>query len=267
MEQFFIKEQEVFKSLPEQIPTRDRLFGDGIFETMVFVNNEIRFEKDHQERALQGMEALKINPEKISKLTTITTWLKQEFKDHAKLRIRWNIFRAGTGKYTPPTKEGNESLIIAPYTLPVGKKEKAYISQSIFVPPSPWANCKTLNGLTYVMANIEREDKAMDEVILTATNGTISEAGSANIFWVKNGEFFTPSLESSCIAGIARKQIIHRLKERHLPLSIGNFYPEDLLNADQVFTSNVTGISHIRQINEHLFQTKPIPEIESLFSE
>lgn len=267
MEQFFIKEQELFKSYPNQIPTRDHLFGDGIFETMVYVNKEIRFEKDHQERALQGMEALKINPEKISKLTAISSWLIQEFKDPAKLRIRWNIFRAGTGKYSPPTKEGNESLIIAPYTPAVGTKEKAYISQSICVPASPWANCKTLNGLIYVMANIEREEKGMDEVILTGKNGTISEAGSANIFWLKNGEFYTPSLESSCIAGIARKQIIQRLKAHHLPISIGNFYPEDLLNADQVFTSNVTGISHISQINDRFFQTKSIPEIESLFSE
>ena len=265
MQQFFIKEHGKFKSYLKQTPTRDALFGDGIFETMVYVNNEIRFEKDHQERVLQGMDVLKINPEKISKLPFITSWLKQEFKDHPKLRIRWNIFRAGTGKYTPPIKEGNESLIVTSYTPPVSTKEKAYISQSIFVPASPWANCKTLNGLTYVMANMEREEKGMDEVILTAANGAISEAGSANIFWMKNGRFYAPSLETSCIAGIARKQIIRRLKALHLPLSIGTFFPEDLLDADQVFTTNVTGISHIGQINDRIFQTKSIPEIENLF--
>ena len=47
-----------------------------------------------------------------------------------------------------------------------GQKEKAYLSQYVFIQKTPWSHCKTLSAIHYVMANVERKSKGFDEVIL-----------------------------------------------------------------------------------------------------
>jgi 4-amino-4-deoxychorismate lyase len=115
------------------------------------------------------------------------------------------------------------------------------------------------------MANQERITRKMDEVILLSAKGQVSEAGSSNIFWVKDGAYFTPSLNSGCISGIGRKQIIKKLKQLEMVLIEGEFSPSELLQADKVFTSNVTGISYIEHIGESRFDINPDDLIERVF--
>ncbi|MEX0881846.1 MAG: aminotransferase class IV, partial [Cyclobacteriaceae bacterium] len=154
MEQYFSKKRNSFLPISFKNVNRAILFGDGVFETMLYVNGSIRFETDHWKRALQGLKTLKINRENLSSPHDITTWIKEKSKDETLLRIRWNIFRSGLGKYTPLANGCEEILMVTPFHFPPKTKEKAYVSSSISIPKSPWANCKTLNGLHYVMANI-----------------------------------------------------------------------------------------------------------------
>lgn len=244
---------------------RGFLFGDGLFETMVFQNNKIRFSDDHEIRLLEGAEILGLDKTGISSIQQIEKILNLYFPKSIPLRIRWNVYRRGLGKYSPLEKLTHETLQVESFIKPVNVKINSFVSEKIKVPESPWSHCKTLNALTYVMANQDRITKKMDEVILLNSKGLVSEAGSSNIFWVKNGVYFTPSLNCSCISGVGRKQIIKKLNQLGIEIIEGEFLPVELIKADKVFTCNVTGISHIHKIGEWEFDINPDNVIEQIF--
>lgn len=266
-ETIYLYKQEDGNWTPDPILWHNRgfLFGDGIFETMVFLHGKIRFAEQHYERLCHGLEQLGIDRDRLSKLDQVQETIGELALPATSLRIRWNIFRSGVGKYTPEDNFSSESLIIQSFHRAPSVKFNAYISNSIRVPDSPWSHCKTLSALHYVMAAQERSIFDMDEVILKNSKGFISEAGASNIFWVKSGIYYTPSLTCSCIAGVGRNRVIQRLKDIGKTIIEGEFNENDLLGADKVFTTNATGVSYLFKINENKFDTAPDPWIESFF--
>ncbi|MFC4872495.1 aminotransferase class IV [Negadavirga shengliensis] len=263
---FLQKAGATFLAADVAFANRAAFFGDGIFETMVFAQKRIRFADAHQKRAKEGMDVLKLRQNSVSSVQQIEEYVRKNFPADVPLRIRWNIYREGIGKYTPTTSSPQETLFVQPFSPAPAIKNKAYVSESVHVCPSPWSHCKTLNGLTYVMANMERQEKGMDEVILTDDKGFISEAGSANIFWVKNGKYYTPSLKHNAIAGVSRAMICEILQKKGKLIQEGSYTFDDLLGAEQVFTSNVSGLSYIQRIDEKMLSTDPIPFLEALFT-
>lgn len=235
---------------------RGFLFGDGLFETMVFAKGQLRFGEYHFERLLEGCKILNLNFSLLSSIDLIENMLTQKYGSEVTLRIRWNIYRIGEGKYTPNSKNLNESLQIETFQPAPRIKEKSLFLDLITVPRSAWSHCKTLSALTYVMANLERKRNSVDEVILCNSDGYVSEAGASNLFWVKNGIYFTPSLDCSCISGVGRRLIIEQLKAKSKSINEGKFLPKDVLEADYIFTTNVTGVSFIKEIDGTFFQTE-----------
>lgn len=244
--------------------SRAFLFGDGLFETMVVQNGKIRFSIFHAERLLEGCRVLGFETSTLSSLEEIERQLRG-LDLQGNLRIRWNVYRAGLGKYTPTTDRIEESLIIQEFQPAPLVKQNAYISKDYFVPRSPWSHCKTLNALPYVLANRQRKGLGMDEVILLDGQGYLSEAGSANLFWEKDGVVYTPSLECSCISGIGRKALLQFFESAAIRYEVGQFSQEQMSNADRVFVSNVTGLSYIASIEGKRFDTTPIEKLHRIF--
>ncbi len=81
------------------------------------------------------------------------------------------------------------------------------------------------------------------------------EGTRSNIFFVKDGHLYTPSLESGCLAGIRRRIVIEKALELTIPFSEGVYYPEDLLNADEVFlTNSLMDVMPVRELEEKVFR-------------
>ncbi|MEX2593175.1 MAG: aminotransferase class IV [Anditalea sp.] len=256
--------KEGFTKAESCLANRAAFFGDGVFETMIFSKGKIRFAGEHEERLNLGLNLLKIESSSVT-VQELEEFIKQNFSQEKPFRIRWNVYRGGLGKYTPVGHQAVDLIIIQSLDKPDKIKPNAYISKNVSIFPSLWSHCKTLNSLPYVMANIERMEKGMDEVILLSEKGLISEAGAANVFWKKEDVFYTPSLSCNCIAGVGRRKIMEVLKNEGIDMVEGEFLVEDLMAADQVFTSNVTGIAYIACLENQFFDTKPLPLLERLF--
>ncbi len=245
------------------VPNRAMNFGDGLFETMIFDQDHIRFSNHHLARLYHGLEVLKLDGNNID-FESLESFLYLNFPGQ-KLRVRWNVFRSGSGKYTPQSSLTNQTLQISTFISAPQVKKAAYISDKIRLFPTVWSGCKTLNALPYVLANQERAEAKMDEVILLDYRGFLSEAGSSNLFWRKGEEYFTPSLDCSCLNGVARKVILEELIKLELPIQVGDFLPEELKNADQVWVSNVTGISYLALIDQKEYSTQPVSIFQNFF--
>jgi 4-amino-4-deoxychorismate lyase len=263
---FYFKQQQGDWHLqPLAFHNRAFMFGDGLFETMVFYKGSIRFASHHFARVMEGCFQLGMDPSSVSPLEDIELLLAQAVHPVGPVRIRWNIFRSGMGKYTPEENDILETLVLQPFMAAPKVKADCYISSQIQVASAPWSHCKTLNALTYVMANRERASKNKAEVILTDNKGHISEAGVGNVFWKINGKYFTPSLATSCIAGVARRNILEYFERIGKPVEEGLFKKEDLLEAEQILISNAAGISYLKNLEGREFDATPDPFLLQLF--
>lgn len=263
---FLYRHQDgIWSDHADEFHNRGFLFGDGLFETMVFANGKIRFGTHHIERLDEGMRSLALETEGLSQVSDLEVLLNEIWGETKNLRVRWNVYRAGFGKYTPEVNHVLESLQIHTFHQAPKIKGKAFFTQNINIQKSPWSHCKTLSALQYVMANQERKSKGFDEVILTNPDGIICEAGASNLFWVKDGKYFTPSLDSGCIAGVGRRMILSYLQENHIPFTEGLFTKENLISSDQILTCNVTGISYIGSMENKYFDTNRSKDLDSIF--
>jgi 4-amino-4-deoxychorismate lyase len=245
------------------IPNRAMNFGDGVFETMVFDQNQIRFSEFHQDRALRGLEALGIKPTHFD-MDLLQDFLATRFSG-SKLRARWNLFRSGSGKYTPLENSLSQTLHLELYKAAPRVKPIAGISDSIRLCLTPWSPFKTLNSIPYIMAAQERQNRGWDEILLLDAAGRLSEAGASNLFWQSGNEIFTPSLDCACIGGVSRQVIMEEAEKNGFGVREGSFYSSDLDTVERVWVSNVTGVSYLKRIESNQFSTEGLPWLDKLF--
>ena len=245
------------------IPNRAMNFGDGVFETMLFDEEKIRFRDLHLKRAKQGLETLGILGKGLD-LEEIEAILS---KSHSgkKVRVRWNLFRAGSGKYTPENNELSQTLLAEAYAKPPIQKRNSGLCSSVSLHPSSISSLKTLNGLPYILAAQERINYGWDEIILLDGKGNIAEGGASNIFWKKGEIVYTPSLETGCIAGVGRAAILAKFREQGIEIQEGCFSKEELFQAQLVWVSNALGISYLEKIESVEFSPEPWGVLEDIF--
>lgn len=88
------------------------------------------------------------------------------------------------------------------------------------------------------LAKTEAVGNGYDEAIFLTRDGNVCEASGANIFGIKNGEVWTPSLSANILDGITRRGIIEILKnEMNIKVREENFDRSMLYSFDELFFS------------------------------
>ncbi len=96
----------------------------------------------------------------------------------------------------------------------------------------------SISARTSALALKEAQKLGYDEALTYSAEGFVSECAYANIFFVKEGVLFTPSLKSGCLEGTRRRFVIETAKEMGVPVIEGLFTVRELLTADEVFLTN-----------------------------
>lgn len=241
------------------IDNRAFCYGDGLFETIILIQNKILYFEDHLQRLSRGAAALGMNmPENFERnyLEEKISWLAESNALKGNARIKIMLWRRGSGLFTPDHDESDFIITVSEIKSQPETKIQAYFYRDIRKSFSSISSFKTCNALPFIMASLAKKAKKADEMILLDTDSHVSECTSSNIFWESNREIYTPSLETGCIGGVIRKQIIAFLKSKSIRIHQGSFKEKVLLEADSVFTSNAAGISLIRRIEDKEFSTR-----------
>jgi len=82
---------------------------------------------------------------------------------------------------------------------------------------------------------MEAELNGFDEAVMLDVNGNIAEGPGENIFLVKDGVLYTPSITSSILKGITRDSIIKIAGLLNIPVYEQDLPREMLYAADEVF--------------------------------
>ena len=107
------------------------------------------------------------------------------------------------------------------------------------------------NYINSMLALDEALNKGYDEALLLDSKGNVAEGSGENIFMVKDGAIFTPTLVAS-LNGITRNTIITLAKELGYDVSETTMKIEELYDADEVFfTGSAAEVTPIREIDDH----------------
>jgi branched-chain amino acid aminotransferase len=88
-----------------------------------------------------------------------------------------------------------------------------------------------------------------DWVVLVDRDNNLTEAAGANIFFVKDGELCTPA--EGCLLGLTRQSVFDLASELGLKVNTGTFSAQQLLDADEAFTSSSAGgIMPVRSVDD-----------------
>lgn len=101
---------------------------------------------------------------------------------------------------------------------------------------------KTGNYLPSILALRQAAEHAAEDAIMLAHDGAVAEAATSNVFMVRGGRLYTPSLRTGLLSGITRAVILELAADLGIASEEATIWPEDLRSADEVFlTSSVRG--------------------------
>jgi branched-chain amino acid aminotransferase len=236
-------------------------YGDSLFETIHTNGTQIQFLNEHIERLILGMKQLGMEiPENF--LGTIEKNIKRlitKNKSFLGTRIRLSVFRNPGGLYTPTTNSISYLIESSKLEEPKYFLNKKGLKIGLFDTYKKTSNSlsgfKTGNSLPFILAGLHKDEMNWDDCLLINERQNLVESVSSNLFVVKDGVLFTPSLESGSVNGIMREQIIQ------IALKLGiTVYddciikPEQLEEADEIFLSNaIVGIRWVVAYGERRY--------------
>lgn len=249
---------EVNSEITDSISIFDRGFnyGDGVFTTAKIKDGSIELLEFHIERIQVSCDLLHITPPKLLLLKSRLSFLAKNY-DLAVIKVLVTAGSGGRG-YARNNKI-NPNVIITIHEYP--KHYESWKKQGVVLGKSATqlginpllAGLKHLNRLEQVLIRHELEQTSYDDFLVFNLNEHLVEASSANVFWIKNNELYTPEVKVSGVAGLMRQHVINHIPNVH----IVEGDDEELINADAVFTCNsVMGIVPVQRYLTHSYDIK-----------
>ena len=108
------------------------------------------------------------------------------------------------------------------------------------------------NYMNSIIAHQEATNDGYDEALLLDTQGFIAEGTGENIFIVKNGNLYTPTL-SSALEGITRDTVITIAKDLNVEVVEKNITRDEIYTADEAFfTGTAAEVTPIKELDTRL---------------
>jgi branched-chain amino acid aminotransferase len=112
-----------------------------------------------------------------------------------------------------------------------------------------------------VLAKLEAIKNGYDEAILLDSKGYLSEGSGENIFLLRDGRIYTPSLSSSILEGITRRSVLDIASNEGISITETKMLKSELYVCDEAFfTGTAAEVTPIIEIdNRPIADGKPGP--------
>ena len=222
------------------------LYGDGIYETVHAYNYHVFHWNGHFERLKNSARRIELRVPWSSRSLhdRVGKVLAANHSPNASVRI--TIARGPGPIGLNPAVCPRPTLVMLPLphrdVAPIWKRG---ISIGITAICRNHTRCldpqiKSNNSLNTILARVEAEKMRVFEGVLTNLDGYLTEGTISNIFFVKNGELYTPALECGLLEGVTRGALLKRAKLAGLRVHEGRYTPRDLLRAEEAFLASTT---------------------------
>lgn len=227
-----------------RVDDRGFTLGDGLFETMRAVRGTVLHRQAHLNRLERGAKLLHI-PLDVAKLPdAIRQTLAANHLDRAEATIRLTLSRgiAPRGLAYPADPKPTLVITARPFT-PYPAELYRRGMKAIILPQrrnefAATAAVKSLNYLEGIIGKNQAESAGANEGIFLNTQGFLSEACTSNVFWIKDGELHTPSLDCGLIPGVVRGAILDLARANAIPAFEAKTNAPSLFESDEAFLTN-----------------------------
>ena len=238
------------KKLTFDISDRGLLLGDGVFDTMLYQNNELTYYNDHYKRLKTAAKLLSFNfnltNEQLKNI--ITNLIKKNNFQNKQIAIRTNITRGVSKRGLDFDKSHKVGIYIKLNLIPKSlfmKSIKLGIANIRRNSTSPISQNKTLNYLDNVIEKNRAAKNGYEDAIFLNINEKVSCTTTSNIFYVQKNKIYTPPLKDGVLNGVMREQFIKKKIATTQTTSLNN-----LLKSDYIFlTNSVFGIRPVETIS------------------
>lgn len=242
------EEQEIFS-----VENRGFRYGDGLFETMLYKDGDIRFLSFHVERLQKGMEMIQLDDANLFDEFFIRSRSEELIRKNNMLgqqvRIRLIVFRSGGGLYSPTTNKPGFVLLVQRIEPNLRDKKVGLIVglyNEFKKPYSDLSKIKSLNSQIYVLAGIYKKKMAYDDVLILNQEGYLCESLTSNIFVYYEKVLYTPALSEGCIEGVMRRVVMDMAQSEGIEVVEAQISPEIMKRADEIFCTNaVQGVQWV----------------------
>ena len=236
------------KILKDQTPiigpdNRGLRYGDGLFETIKYNNGQLILIDEHLSRLWKGMQLMRFEIPRLFSPDIIQEQIIELLKkhNHFSARIRLVVLRKNGGLYD--TKSHQPDYIIQTWPLAeyVSLNENGLqlcIYRDAKKSIDTFSNLKHNNFLPYFMGALYAKEQFCNDAIILNNFNCVCDCTIANIFIIKQGIIYTPSLAQGCVAGVMRKFIIHQLIRAGYDIIETVITEDNLKEADEIFLSN-----------------------------
>jgi branched-chain amino acid aminotransferase len=248
------------------------LYGDQLFETILFDKGILHFWEDHYFRMMGGVCLLRME---------IPIHLNMDFMQEeviktiasanlsaTTVRVRLSLFRTKGGLYKP--KDRTLEYLIEVEEVDINDNSNGLVIDVFYdhlKPSLPLSNTKGVNSIVSVLSAIYASENGLDEAIILNTESFMCETTASNIFVVKEGVIYTPSLASGCVDGIIRKQIFENAINWGLTIEEKEMKTFELIKADEVFLCNsIKGIQTVKTYKNKSYTNELTLSLQDKFS-
>ncbi|MDG2530973.1 aminotransferase class IV [Caulobacter endophyticus] len=244
------------------IPPNDRglLLGDGLFETLLALDGQVRHVEAHLDRMAAGCLALGLPPldrERARGLILAAPGEAGLTSGRAAVRLTLTAGSGGRGLDRPeaPVPVLLASCAAAP---PAGAPATAVVATVRRNEGSPASRLKTLAYLDNVLARAEARAAGADEALMLNNRGHLACASAGNLFWLEGDVLATPALGCGVLAGLARGRIMAAAGGLGLTVREVHAGPEALPAASAAFlTNSLTGVRPLVSLDGRILGADP----------
>lgn len=232
-------------------------YGKGVFTTIGIYSGEPFLWQKHWLRLSTNARTLGIDLSEYGEAETRNALNKViEANSIEKGRARITFFDESPSRIWSTYHETKTGLLITTADFRQLRDEfKLTVSPHRVNTTSPLAGTKSCNYLEHLLVFDEAKSRGFDEAIRLNELGEIASASMANVFWLKEGELFTPSLKTGCLGGTTREYVLENLECEQVEAGT-----EDLERADQIFlTSAGIGVAIVNDFDGRFLRTDHHP--------
>jgi branched-chain amino acid aminotransferase/4-amino-4-deoxychorismate lyase len=197
---------------PPVAPWDDRglLLGDGLFETLLWVDGQIRCLDAHLARLTAGCRTLGLPAPDLEAAARLCRAAPGEAGlegGRAAVRLTLTAGSGGRG-LDRPAAPAIRLVARAAAATPITTPADLVLARTRRNEGSPAARLKTLSYLDNVLARAEALAAGVDEAVMLNNRGELACAAAANLFWIVDDALFTPALSCGVLNGIVRARVL-----------------------------------------------------------
>ena len=225
-------------------------YGDGVFETMLCVNQQIPLFELHWQRLDQSLTRLRIDS--LSK-NLINSKINRLIQHLDRCIIKIVVFRKDVVRGYASSSSKSDFVISAhPYSSQQ-VSNKLTICSVRLSQQKQTAGLKHLSRLEQVLASQELIDSDYQDGIMLDKKKRIIETTNKNIIFIKGDEIYSPKLNKSGVYGVALRwleTIGYEIKWKNIKLKNINNYQAMMV------CNSIIGFKKITQINNNIHFNK-----------